>query len=111
MEPVRPGWRLWSRTSRCGTEVSFWQPQRCRSRWAYSATRALPTHLNSKHDLRALSLDRPREPGLSRRAASIAQVGQKAPVRVRHARLPQPLHVLLGREVVQLQALDLAPKP
>jgi hypothetical protein len=29
----------------------LWRPQRCRSCWACSVARALPTHLNSRHDL------------------------------------------------------------
>src|SRR4051794_19023653 len=52
-----------------------------------------------------------REPCLSCCAPLIAQMGQKAPVCVQHARLTEPVHMLLGREVVQLQALDLAPQP
>src|SRR3954462_4703097 len=51
-----------------------------------------------------------REPCLSCCAPLIAQMGQKAPVRVQHARLTEPVHMLLRREVMQLQAVDLAPQ-
>src|SRR4051794_35767868 len=51
------------------------------------------------------------QPRLSRGTPPILEIDQEVPVRVQHARLTEPLHMLLGREVVQLQALDLPPQP
>src|SRR3954467_2850026 len=49
-----------------------------------------------------------REPCLRCCAPLVAQMGQQAPIRVQHARLTEPLHMLLRRGVLQLQAVNLA---
>src|SRR5215217_9772551 len=49
-----------------------------------------------------------REPCLRCCAPLVAQMGQKAPIRVQYARLTEPVHMLLRREVMELQAVDLA---
>src|SRR3954471_22163556 len=49
-----------------------------------------------------------REPRLSCCTPPIPQVGQEAPLGVQHAHLAQPVHMILGGHVMQLQALDLA---
>src|SRR5215204_5738187 len=49
-----------------------------------------------------------REPGLSRRAPPIPQLGQETPLGVQHAHLAEPVHMVFGGNVMELQALDLA---
>src|SRR4051812_12151366 len=49
-----------------------------------------------------------REPRLSCCTPPIPQVGQEAPLGVQHAHLAEALHMVLGGDMMQLQALDLA---
>src|SRR4051812_20410680 len=51
------------------------------------------------------------QPSLSRGTPLILEIDQEVPVRVQYAGLAEPVDMLLRREVMELQALDLAPQP
>src|SRR3954453_15584280 len=52
-----------------------------------------------------------REPGIGRFTPPVPEVSQEVALRIQHARLAQPLHMLLRREMMEMQALDFAPQP
>src|SRR4051795_6379347 len=52
-----------------------------------------------------------REPGVSRFTPSIPQVAQEVPLRIQHAGLAEPIDMVLCRQMMKLQAVDLTTEP